>query len=176
MANTFELISSSTVGSGGSSSITFSSIPNTYTDLVVKLSARTADTGLVFDGVLLTFNGATSAFSYKLLYGGYPSSNSVASSGGSSVANITGQYGSTNLATSNTFGSAEIYIPNYASSNYKSTSGDSVAENNGSANIVSLNSGLWSSTSAITSIRLVTNSAFNFVQYTTAYLYGVKSS
>ena len=176
MANTFELIASSTVGSSGAASIDFTSIPSTYTDLVVKLSARTADTGLVFDGVLLAFNGSTSSYSYKSIYGGYPSSSSTASGGGSSISNIPGQYGSTNLATSNTFGSVDIYIPNYAGSNYKSTSGDSVAENNGSANIIAMNAGLWSNTAAITSIKLTTNSTYNFAQHSSAYLYGVKNA
>ena len=42
MANTYELIASSTVGAGGASSIDFNSIPNTYTDLLVKLSGRSS--------------------------------------------------------------------------------------------------------------------------------------
>ena len=42
MATTYTLISSVTVGSGGAASIEFTSIPSTYTDLVLKLSARSS--------------------------------------------------------------------------------------------------------------------------------------
>ena len=55
MANTFVLLASTTVGSGGASSIDFTSIPATYTDLVVKVSGRIdyAQTGDYFK---ITFN------------------------------------------------------------------------------------------------------------------------
>ena len=172
-SNTMTLIASNTVGSGGAATISFSSIASSYTDLVLQISARTADTGLVFDGLKITFNGNTSSYSERLLYGNGSAAASASQSGNDSTHF---QYGDTNLATTNTFGSATIYIPNYAGSNYKSTSADSVAENNGTASIAALNAGLWSNSAAISSISIATNSGYNFLQYSTFYLYGVSNS
>jgi hypothetical protein len=82
----------------------------------------------------------------------------------------------TNGCTANTFGNGEIYIPNYAGSTQKSVSADAVAENNSATYIYSaLNAGLWTGTAAITSIKLLIPS-YNFVQYSTAYLYGVSNA
>ncbi len=76
-------------------------------------------------------------------------------------------------ATSNTFANAELYIPNYTSSNYKSASTDSVTENNATSALAIMTAGLWSNTAAITSITLTPDSATNFVQYSTFSLYGL---
>ena len=73
----------------------------------------------------------------------------------------------------------EIYLPNYASSNYKSFAADNTSETNlssGNTNYLSMSSGLWSNTAAITSITFVIADATNFVEYSTATLYGIKSS
>jgi hypothetical protein len=74
------------------------------------------------------------------------------------------------------FGNNIIYIPNYASSNYKSLSVDAVPEENGTQTYMILSAGLWSSSSAITSLKLVPNIGPNFVQYSTAYLYGISNA
>jgi hypothetical protein len=78
-------------------------------------------------------------------------------------------------ATASTFNNADLYIPNYAGSNNKSFSIDSVSENNGTAAVASLFAGLWSQTAAITSITLTSRNG-NFDQYSTAYLYGVNNA
>ena len=79
-------------------------------------------------------------------------------------------------ATANTFGSCEVYVPNYASSNNKSASGNSVAEDNGTTyNGVEMEAMLWSNSAAITQITVVPE-AGNFAQYSTATLYGIKNS
>jgi hypothetical protein len=173
MANTYTLIASSTVGAGGVANITFSSIPSTYTDLCVKYSIRSSGNPAA-TYAYLTFNGSSAtAYSMTRLYG---FSSTVASSSSSATSSIAGAFlvnGSDE--TGNTFGNGEIYIPNYASSNYKSVSGDTVDENNGSVAFRFLASGLWSNTSAITSITL-TGESTNFAQYSTAYLYGIKNS
>ena len=70
MANTFQLISSTTVGAGGASSIDFTSIPSTYTDLVIKWSGRLTSTGgdaSPWTATGITLN-ATSPSSQKQLY------------------------------------------------------------------------------------------------------------
>jgi len=76
--------------------------------------------------------------------------------------------------TASTFASGEMYIPNYAGSNSKSFSADSVQETNASLAYSYLMAGLWSNSSAITSIAL-TPFTGNFAQYSTATLYGIKA-
>ena len=163
---TFIKIGSVTVGAGGASSITFSSIPSTYTDLVVKLSGRTDTTQYL---VSLSFNGSTSNFSRRSVVG---DGSGVSAFSGSDGQNIVASMSSD---TSNTFGNTEIYVPSYAGSNYKSVSVDSVEENNGTTARALLGALNWSNTAAITSLTLTPVSG-NFVQYSTATLYGISNS
>jgi hypothetical protein len=172
MATTFVKIETVTVGSGGAASISFSSIPQTYTDLKIVISSRDAYAG-PFDGIKLTFNSNTTGYNERYLQG----TGSAALSGNSS-GNAFGPGGTGNAATStaSVFGNIEIYIPNYRSANNKTFSTDSVAETNATANQMLLYANLWSNTAAITSIQLAPYQPVNFVQYTTATLYGIKSS
>ncbi len=159
-------ISTVVVGSGGAASISFSSIPGTYTDLVVKLSARTTDAGTSWQNILIRPNGATTSQSDKYVYG----TGSVAASSGESNIKTWANQGGT---TSSTFANSEIYIPNYAGSNNKSFSIDAVTEQNGTSALTFLGAALWSSSSAITSITLTPDTT-NFAQYSTATLYGIR--
>jgi hypothetical protein len=168
MPNTFELIASSTVGAGGAASIEFTSIPNTFTDLIVKVSARTA-AAFASDEFYVQFNGSTSSLTYRSLIG-TPESGTATSNTSSSG------YLNGNTATASTFGNAEIYIPNYAGSTNKSVSVDSVNENNASTTRPTLNATLWSNTAAITSLKIISATSSTIQQYSTAYLYGVKNA
>jgi len=171
MANTFELIASSTVGSGGSSSIDFTSIASTYTDLCVKISVRGNLTN-TNDPVLIAFNGSSANFSTRQVQG----NGSTASSATTSTGRV--GYLPDAGSTASTFSNIEVYIPNYAGSNNKSYSSDSVQENNSGAagdSLVHLIAGLWSQTAAINRIT-ISSATENFVQYSTAYLYGVKNA
>ena len=173
MANTYTLISSNTVGSGGVASVTLGSIPATYTDLLLKYSMRTAYSG-VSNNTLIEFNGSGgTAYSLKALYG---TGTSAASFSRSSGASTDAGYANGSTATASTFANNEIYIPNYASANYKSFSVDSVIENNASAADSMLAAGLWSNTSAITSIKITDFSSNTISQYSTFYLYGISNS
>ena len=121
---TMTLIGKQTVGSGGASSVTFSNIPQTYTDLKVVMSARS--NGINNNGnqvVWLRLNNATdnTGISGKIVYGTGSSAGSV---------NEFDNFVPTTNETSNTFGNGEIYIPNYRSSNNKSISSDTTTENN----------------------------------------------
>ena len=174
MANTYTLINSVTVGSGGSANIDFTSIPSTYTDLLLKISLRTSGTLDGYENVKLQFNGSGgTAYSDKLIYG---TGSAAASASNSSQANTFFQYSNAAGSTASIFGNGEIYIPNYAGSNSKSISVDSVTENNATAAIAALAAELWASSSAINRITLTPNVATLFAQYSTAYLYGIKSS
>jgi hypothetical protein len=169
MANTYVKIGSTvTVGSGGAATIDFTSIPATYTDLLIKLSSRSSDIGSS-TGVVMQFNGSSASLTYKLLEG---SGSAAASYSGS-----TGRIGVTDAtgSTASTFGNLEAYIPNYAGSTNKSSSIDSVQENNASTAYADLSANLWSNTAAITSISLSLQ-AGNFAQYSTASLYGILKS
>ena len=174
MANTFELIASYTVGSGGTSTITFSSIPSTYTDLCLKLSLRSSsanDRRIIF----FKFNSVTSGYNDRSIR-----------AFNSAVASQTDNGGNTSFAvwdmpaanaTSNTFSNVELYIPNYAGSTNKSISADGVGENNGTSGaIAGLTAALSTVTSAISQIDIFGDGTGNFVQYSTAYLYGVKNA
>jgi hypothetical protein len=164
MPNTFELIASSTVGSGGAANIEFTSIPATFTDLVIKVSGKNNGTSGYFE---IRFNGSTSGYTLRNLYG----DGSAAASNTDTV--ITARL-TTNTQTASTFASSDIYIPNYAGSTNKSVSIDTVQENNATSAQAFLGAGLWSNTAAITSVNLL--AANSFVQYSTAYLYGVKNA
>lgn len=170
MANTLELITSYTA-SGTVSSIDFTSIPATYTDLVIKLSAR-ANNGGTDIPIVVTFNGSTSGYTDRAVYGTGTSSGSVGTGTGSG---IYWNYQTGGGATSSTFGNGEIYIPNYAGSANKASLIDTVSENNASAAFIMLTTAVWSNTAAINRITLTPASA-SFVQYTTAYIYGVKNA
>lgn len=162
---TYTLISSVTVGSGGAANIQFTSIPQTYTDLLVKTSLRNVnDTADCY----LRFNGATTNFSDRWIYGTGSGALSTSTSNIDFLSNRSS-------FTASTFGNSEFYIPNYTSSNNKSVSVDSVAENNATTAYTQLSAGLWSNTAAITSIQILASSG-NLAQYSTAYLYGISNA
>ena len=164
---TNNLISRQTVGSAGAATVTFSNIPQTFTDLVLKVSSR-SNRSDVNDGFFVYLNGSTSSITAKRLYGN-SSSGSVDS--GSSVLN------DANTATASVFANSEIYIPNYASANYKSFSVDTVTENNSSTNaFVSIVAVLWSNTAAVTSLTLTNETGTAFMEYSTFSLYGISSN
>ena len=171
MAANYVLLEKITVGAAGASSVTFSGIPQTgYTDLVLKCSTRDSFSNPYRD-LVVSFNGLTTNLSNRRLMAINPGVDPPASYTGTNGNWI---FDSSNTATANTFASAEMYIPNYTSSNYKSVSIDSATENNSTSTILTLLAGLWSATAAITSITLTPNDGGTTIsQYSTFYLYGV---
>jgi hypothetical protein len=172
MAN-MELITSVTVGSGGAASVTLpatGTIPQTYIDLKVMVSARTTRSS-VGSYFYISFNGSSSNFSSKFVGG----DGASASSG--SVAQLAGIETDAN-ATASTFDNTEIYIPNYTSTTAaKSYSVDSVSENNATTGFNYLVAGLWNpgTQAAITSITLTSESGGSFISGSTFYLYGISN-
>jgi hypothetical protein len=156
------------VGSAGSANITFSSIPQGYTDLCVKISARNDTVGNRFY-TLISLNGSAASAISRIRLMGFDGSNTNSTSAADSHI---GTVGGTST-TASTFSNSEIYIPNYTAAVNKSISSDSLYENNSAtANTLGFWAGLWSSTAAITSITLTCDSG-NFAQYSTATLYGI---
>jgi len=167
MANTFIKIQTVTL-TGTQANIEFTSIPQTYTDLKVVMSAR-VNAASDSETCKMTFNGVTTGYSNRYVY----SSGSAASSG-SDTQSFVFRVPSGN-ATASVFSNGEVYIPNYTSANHKLFTDESVAENNATASGMIFAQNLWANTAAITSIT-VTPLSGSFVQYSTATLYGIKSS
>lgn len=172
MAVTF--IAHTEVGSGGAANITFSSIPSTYDDLWLVVSGRTSVSSNAQPvAVQMNTDTATTNYSRTVLH---HSNGSLVTSGytGGTFAYIAHNSAPGALNTANTFSSVSSYIPNYKNtSNYKQIIGDSTAENNSTtAYSHSLIGGLWGSTSAINQLVIFLGSG-NFVQYSTATLYGI---
>jgi len=164
MADTFVKIATVTVGTA-TNTIEFATIPSTYTDLVVYLSGRCSADDF---NTYLRFNSSTSNYTQKRLQGNGSAATSA------SDTNLL-MYINRSTYTANSFSNCFAYIPNYAGSTFKPVSIDGVIEDNATENRNVLNAGLWSDTTAISNIKLVTN-AGNFVQYSTATLYGISKT
>lgn len=174
MANTYKLISSNTLTTTAAS-ITFSSIPSTYTDLLLMVSARSNSSSTARDSIRLYFNGSTSSvYSFTRLLGDGTTLSSFSSPVGDELYSTFGA--STSLSTASVFGSVEIYIPNYLSTTNKPTSSFQVVEDNNATGYFGLTAGLAQITSAITSIEVALNPSASFVSDSSFYLYGIKNS
>lgn len=167
----YESIATTTVGAGGASSITFSSIPSTFQHLQIRLFARstTANTQSV---AYMQLNGDTAAnYSYHELTG---QGSTVGSAAGTSVTGPRIAIYPAASSTASMFGVGVIDILDYKDTNkyttYRSLNGN---DQNGSGYVI-LFSGNWRNTAAVSSIVIGDNSGGNFVQYTHAALYGVK--
>lgn len=168
MANTYTLIEAKTLGSN-TASIEFTSIPSTYTDLKIVLSARSDwSNSINADGILIRPNGSSSSMTAIRLLGSGSAASSDTNTGPITITNAS--------STASTFGNSEIYIPNYTSSNNKSISVDGVSETNATTTYMGLHAMLWAESSAITSIQLLPQNGTNLVQYSTFYLYGISNS
>lgn len=173
MAFTYSKLAEVTVGSGGATTISFSNVPQNYNDLVIKLSSRTNRSADINADIGITFNSNTSNYSIKDLVG--YGTGVVSRTNPTGTASIGDVFATASSATSSTFGNFEIYIPDYTVSANKSVSIDTTNENNATSNYSLLAAGFWSNTTAITSITLIPLNSDSFVQYSTAYLYGVKA-
>jgi hypothetical protein len=168
---TFEKIAFTEVGAGGASAITFSTILSTWTDLVLKVSLRATTSGI--DAAKVKFNGSSTGYSYRSIWGSGSGSASSFNDGAATYFQL--QYSGGTSSTASTFTNGEIYIPNYAGSTNKSVSIDQVQEDNATTAYIVPMAGLWSNTSAITSIEISQTNG-NLAQYSTATLYGIKKA
>lgn len=173
MANTYTLINSTTL-STTTASVTFSSIPATYDDLVLSVSSRNASTSTIIGAATFTFNGSTgSLYSITKLIG---DGSTASSSRRSSITSDEFYYPGSNASmSSNTFGSVEIYIPSYRASQNKPFSTFGVVENNSATagnSEIDAWANLYRDTAAISSLSI----SGNFASGSTFWLYGIKNS
>ena len=169
MPNTLIPIQTYTL-SATASSVTFSNIPQNYTDLKLELSMRsTGNLGggnTYFDILTVSFNGSTT-ISQQQVYG-----NGASTFAGTGATLQIHHPGSG--ATASTFGNASMYIPNYTSVISKYVSIDLVTENNATNALDMLVAGLWSTSSPLTSIGLTSYSG-SFDIGSTFTLYGISN-
>jgi hypothetical protein len=170
MAFTYELIASTTISSN-TAVVSFSSIPQTYTDLILKCSVRAYLNGADFSAQLNFNNSTASNYSRQDLRG---NGSTISSSRNSNQAgiNITNAVGGGASITANTFNSVEIYIPSYTLSQHKPISIFVANENNGTTAHLNTTAGLWRDNAAITSLQLETYAGAD----STFFLYGIKNS
>jgi hypothetical protein len=165
---TMTLIQHTELGSS-QSSITFSSIPQTFTDLYLVFSLRGSLNNPQI-GHFLTFNNDSGAnYSSRRLVGTGSAASSASESGSTSI--YSGQAPAV-TSTGSTFGNTSIYIPNYTSSVAKSVSIEATRETNGTSIFMAIIAGLWSGTAAINRLDLVCEVA-NWEAYSSATLYGI---
>jgi hypothetical protein len=173
-AGSFFSIATTTVGVGGASSVTFSNIPQGYTHLQIRAFSRSSTSGNGSDGLYLQVNTDTGA-NYSRHY--------LAGTGGSAVADgqasqgfVIAGYCPRAGQLANCFGTSTIDILDYSSTNknttIKSLGGVDTDYTNSFPGYITLFSGLWMNTAAVTSIRLYSE-ANNLVQYSHFALYGV---
>ena len=171
--NSYESIATVTVGSGGSSSISFTSIPSTYKHLQVRLLSRT-DRGDTNDFMTIRFNSDSGTnYSYHSLYGN-GSSAGAADTGTSTATPWSGVTAGGN-ATASIFGAAVVDVLDYQNSNkYKTVRLLSGTDQNSTTGRIYFMSNLWRSTSAITTLTIIPTYGSNFAQYSSFALYGIK--
>jgi hypothetical protein len=177
----YESIATVTVGSGGQTSIDFTAIPATYKHLQVRYLCKSDRASYSIDGFLVQFNNITTAsYSAHRVFG----TGSVASAdGGSSLTSINVSMGVVGSGPSTTFGVGVIDVLDYANtSKYKTMRYLGGSDLNGTfgtgsyGGYVGLASGLFQSTNAISSIKIMPESGTNFTQYSSFALYGIKGA
>lgn len=159
--NTYEALFTQVVGTAVPT-ITFSSIPSIYTDLVVEINCGISTTG---QGIAISFNGSGTGYSNTYIYN---NSSSVSSGRNTTQTNIhlidvTGNP-DTSIKTSSV-----IHIQNYANSNKKS-----VVYHSQHDTTIQIGAGLWSGTSPITELTIGTTGG-NLVTGSIVSIYGIKA-
>lgn len=171
ITNSYESIATTTVGAGGSSTITFSSIPSTYKHLQIRFIGRNTTT---LENIRLRFNSDTSTSSYRwhFLYGDGTAAG--AGDGGTGAGNSDSIYLGNAPTTTSTFAGAITDILDYTSTNKNKTIRNLHGYDLNGSGVIQLISGLWmNSSTAISSITIFAGSN-SFAQYSQFALYGIR--
>jgi len=179
----YDSIATTTVGAGGSSSISFTSIPSTYTHLQVRGIGRTDRADYNIDDCFIRFNSDTGSnyASHRLNGDFFPGTVARAAAYTSQTGVTNGLLMAGASAPASVFGAGVFDILDYANTNkYKTYRALTGTDTNGAVaginGFVALTSGLWQSTNAITSISITPGAGTIFTQYSTFALYGIKGA
>lgn len=175
MAITYTALAKNLLASN-QTSITFSSIPTNYTDLVLLITARSSNASQLYDSIVIQANAVSSGNSYTELFGYTTGVLSTRDQYGS--AKMFGGFYSTSLSTTNTFGSGEIYIPRYSGSTNKIFSVISASERDATSadsSYQTISAGLLSNTAAISSLT-INFSGGNILANSRFDLYGISNA
>lgn len=173
VTNSYESIATTTVGAGGTSTITFSSIPSTYKHLQIRAIARKTATGGIENLDRVTLNSDTGAnYSDHFLY-----STGAALFTNADVNNtfmiVSDSSNNTSGAAANVYAATVLDILDYTNTNkYKTLRSFCGLDNNGSGACI-ITSGSWRNTAAITTVTITPN-ANDFMQYSQFALYGIR--
>jgi hypothetical protein len=177
----YDSIATTTVGAGGTTSVLFSSIPQGYTHLQLRMIAR-SDRAVSFGSpIYAQFNSDTAVGNYYEthgIYGDGTTAGTVAFDGGAVGGCFVGLHQGAN-GTANAFAASVTDILDYSNSNknktVRSLNGNEI--NGGNTNSgIQLYSSLWMNTNAITSINLIAYHGNTFQQYTQFALYGIRGA
>lgn len=177
-ANSYYQIANFTVGAGGGSSVSFTSIPATYTHLQIRALQRTTQSSVNGTSILLRMNGsASSDYSDQTLRTYFGSGTGLDAFANANTTFINVGAATSGSLLSNLFTGTIIDILDYANTNkFKTTRSLNGYDFNGETNgysYIQYVGGLFRSTAAISSISL-TCDAGNYAQYTSIALYGIK--
>lgn len=162
------------VGAAGSSTITFSSIPQTYTHLQLRVLGLT-NSGSQFESMQIRFNSDTGnnyRLNHTLMGDG---SSSSGSTDGQGTRLLFYKFGADGYLAG-AFGAGIIDILDYKNTNKYKTVRALIGTDLNGAGAITLNSGLWMDTSAISNIEIKTNGGNNWKQYSSFALYGIKGA
>ena len=169
--NSYESIMSTTVGAGGTSTITFSSIPSTYKHLQIRIISRES-LGSNFGGMYMQFNSDTgSNYAWHRVWG--DGASTFAGASASTTAQLGAIIATTN-GTASVFSASIIDVLDYTNTNKNKTMRSLTGLDYNGSGYVGLHSGLWMNTSAITSITINPDTSQNWQQYSSFALYGIK--
>lgn len=158
--------------SASAASITFSNIPQTYQNLQLRIVGRTSRTGANGDYMLIRFNNITSAsYAYHLLYG----NGSTTTAAGYANQTYIGVDRLGDSSNTDYYGAIIVDIIDYKDTTKNTTIRSIGGNDRNGAGEVDLDSGVFLSTNAVTSISLSVDSNRTFTQNTTSSLYGVKA-
>jgi len=179
MATSFVLLSSVTVGSGGSAFVEFTSISQSYEDLLVKASVRT-EVGQAVSNFNFQISGITTGYTARNWLADFDGNATASGAETSNRSDGARQYANGSTSLSNLFTSLDFYFPNYTSSSHKIVYIDNAQSNNtaigGGNALIAQNSVLLQNTSAITSLKFYEVSSANISQHSTFYLYGISNA
>jgi hypothetical protein len=167
----FESIQTVTVASTAAA-IEFTSIPSTYQHLQIRSILRTDRNDDPGDYIEVQVNGVTSSsYAYHGLYG---NGSSTGVEAGSSQTSMNFQRVAAGSSSTNVFGVSIIDVLDYANTNKNTTLRHLGGFDNNGSGWATLYSGLYSATTAITSVKIMPGIGSNFVQNTHAALYGIR--